>query len=223
MGEPPTLTARVFHRSFQIFSSIVFTIWCPLSKRGTEHIPAPPFIICSNHSSHMDSAALMYASEMDFSKCGMVAAYDYFFQNKHRRNLLSLLINLIPANRDTNRQTLAQLMVACQEFLSHDDRIIVIYPEGTRSLNGELDTFKKGAAMIATELNIPILPAYIDGAYEALPKSKLLPKPKRIRVCFGAAIYPNTGETTSNHGKYNKMNEELIQSIRTLHDQVKPH
>ena len=48
----------------------------------------------------MDSAALMYASDLGFSQFGMVAAKDYFFENKKRKNSLPLLMNLIPADRN---------------------------------------------------------------------------------------------------------------------------
>ena len=100
-------------------------------------------------------------------------------------------MNLIPADRKSNRQSIARLMVACREFLQPGNRAIIIYPEeGTRSLDGEIRKFKKGPAMIATELNIPIVPAYVHGTHDSLPKSGSFPKARRVTVRFGEAVDP---------------------------------
>lgn len=117
LREPPRGSARLFHALFGLFGTTLFNLWCRLTTHGRENLPEPPFMVCSNHSSHMDSAALMYASGMGFNQFGMVAAKDYFFENEKRKNSLPLLMNLIPADRKSNRQTIARLMAACREFL----------------------------------------------------------------------------------------------------------
>ena len=78
LREPPRGKARVFHGLFELFGTMLFNLWCPLSVHSRERLPSPPFMVCSNHGSHMDSAALMYASDLGFSQFGMVAAKDYF-------------------------------------------------------------------------------------------------------------------------------------------------
>ena len=176
LRESPRGRVRLFHALFGLFGTTLFNLWCRLTTHGRENLPEPPFMVCSNHSSHMDSAALMYASGMGFNRFGMVAAKDYFFENEKRKNSLPLLMNLIPADRKSNRQTIARLMAACREFLHPGDRAIIIYPEGTRSLNGEMAPLKKGPAMIASELNIPIVPAYMHGTFASLPKFGKFPK-----------------------------------------------
>ena len=178
-------------------------------------------MVCSNHNSHMDSAALMYASGMGFNQFGMVAAKDYFFENKKRKNSLPLLMNLIPADRKSNRQTIARLMAACREFLQPGGRAIIIYPEGTRSLDGEMAPLKKGAAMIATELNIPIVPAYMHGTFASLPKLGKFPRPKRIHVYFGESVHPQrlAKQDETSRLIYTGVTNELAKRIQTLHDQ----
>ena len=68
---------------------------------------------------------------------------------------------------------------------------IIIFPEGTRTLTGKLGNFKKTFAILSRELNVPIIPVSIKGAYEALPTGSTFPKPfKRISVEFHEAIHP---------------------------------
>ena len=113
----------------------------------------------------------MYAGGEDFDQYGMVAAKDYFFDNKSRNNFLSRLMNLIPAIAGVAREHRA-VDGGCREFTSHRNRSIIIYPEGTRSQSGDMATMKKGAAMIATELNLPIVPVYIDGTSPRLSQGR---------------------------------------------------
>ena len=70
------------------------------------------------------------------------------------------------------------------------NRNLIIYPEGTRSLNGEMGLFKRGPAMFSAELNLPIVPVHIHGTYKSLPKGRVFPKPKRITVTIGEPIDP---------------------------------
>ncbi|MED5453515.1 MAG: lysophospholipid acyltransferase family protein [Verrucomicrobiota bacterium] len=221
LRENPQGKAWLGHLGFRIFGFLLFNLWCPLRIRGRDKLPQAPFILCSNHSSHMDSAALMYAGGLGFNQFGMVAAKDYFFENKKRKNSLPLLMNLIPADRKSNRQTIARLMAACREFLQPGNRAIIIYPEGTRSLDGKISTFKKGPAMIATELNIPIVPAYVHGTYSSLPKSGSFPKPRRITVCFGKTIHPEkiAEHNSTNRLIYTEVTNALADRINALQEE----
>ena len=221
LRESPRGRVRLFHALFGLFGTTLFNLWCRLTTHGRENLPEPPFMVCSNHSSHMDSAALMYASGMGFNRFGMVAAKDYFFENEKRKNSLPLLMNLIPADRKSNRQTIARLMAACREFLHPGDRAIIIYPEGTRSRNGEMAPLKKGPAMIASELNIPIVPAYMHGTFASLPKFGKFPKPRRINVYLGEPIHPQRLAKRDETSRliYTELTNELAKCIRALYDQ----
>ena len=221
LRENPRGKAWLGHLGFRLFGFLLFNLWCPLRTHGRSNLPETPYILCSNHSSHMDSAALMCAGGLGFNQYGMVAAQDYFFENKKRKNSLPLLMNLIPADRKSNRQTIARLMAACREFLQPGNRAIIIYPEGTRSIDGKIASFKKGPAMIATELNIPIVPAYVDGTHSSLPKSGSFPKPKLITVRFGQTIYPSqlAKHNSSNRHTYSDVTNELAKRINALENE----
>jgi len=218
LREKPRGSLAFWHKSFELFCWGLFNLWCPMKVFGRENLPPPPFIFCSNHCSHMDSAALMYAGGEDFEQYGMVAAKDYFFDNKSRNSFLSKLMNLIPADRTASRESIVKLMVACREFTGFEHRSIIIYPEGTRSQTGEMAPMKKGAAMIAAELGLPIVPVYIDGTYRAYPKGGKFIKPARIRLHIAEAIDPNRFADEHGAGKaiYSAITQEMEDRIRNL-------
>lgn len=67
---------------------------------------------------------------------------------------------------------------------------VVVFPEGTRSRTGRLGTFKRGAFMLATEFNLPVVPITIDGAYNVMPITAKLPRPGHITLTLHRPIYP---------------------------------
>ena len=216
----PRGSTALWHKCFELFCRGLFNLWCPAKVVGRENLPSAPFIFCSNHCSHMDSAALMYAGGEDFDRYGMVAAKDYFFDNKSRNNFLSRLMNLIPADRSASRESIVKLMLACREFTGHRNRSLIIYPEGTRSTTGEISPMKKGAAMIASELNLPIVPVYISGTYWAYPKGGKFFKPTRIRIYIAEAIDPHrfAEEHGSGRSIYSAITTEMETRIRKLRE-----
>lgn len=76
----------------------------------------------------------------------------------------------------------------CDEFLRRTRGNLILYPEGTRSGTGEMQTFKKGAGLFAVELGVPVVPAYIEGAHRILAKGKFLPRPRSVTVRFGEPV-----------------------------------
>ena len=70
-------------------------------------------------------------------------------------------------------------------------RNLIIFPEGTRTKDGKMGDFKKTFAILSRELNIPVVPVTINGAFKALPKGSFFPKPfKKIKVEFHKPIFP---------------------------------
>ncbi len=88
---------------------------------------------------------------------------------------------------------------------------MIIFPEGTRSENGELGDYKKTFAILSSELNVPVVPVAIGGAYKALPKGSFIPRPfKKICVKFLEPIDPSGYSYDSlTNEVYNKVSDEL--------------
>lgn len=202
-----------FGKAYEIFCKGLFTLYCSLQVKGRENLPPPPYILCSNHCSHMDTPALMLATGLPFHRFGMIGAKDYFFDNAGRRKFLSLLMNILPLERKPSRTEIAKNMEICKTFCA-SQRNLILYPEGTRSLTGEMQKFKKGAACFAYELQMPLIPAYIEGTFHSLPKGKNWIKPSNIQVTLGPALYVKEGGLVA----YREATEKLEESIQQLRE-----
>jgi long-chain acyl-CoA synthetase len=80
-------------------------------------------------------------------------------------------------------------------YVLRNGKSLLVFPEGGRSFDGELVEFKKGVGILSTELNVPVIPVYIKGAFEALPRTAARPKFREIKVIFGKPMYPSDLET----------------------------
>ena len=129
---------------FEAFCRAFFIFYCRLTVAADGiNFPASPFIICSNHTSHVDSAVLMTASGLPFSAFALLGASDYFFDSWRRKFLVSRFMNVIPIERRAQPKSLQRCLAMCADFLQHGN--LILYPEGTRSPDGEIQSFKKGA------------------------------------------------------------------------------
>jgi 1-acyl-sn-glycerol-3-phosphate acyltransferase len=203
---------------FQNFCKVFFLCYCRLTVAGQHHLPASPFIICSNHTSHIDSAVLMTASGLPFSSFALLGASDYFFDSWRTRFLVSRFMNVIPIERQAQHKSLRRSLAMCEEFLQRARGNLILYPEGTRSCNGEMQTFKKGAGLFAVDLAVPVVPAHIEGAHRILAKGKFMPRPGTVTVRFGEPIMfeSNQFDPRLGRGPRRAAVELLEQRIRSL-------
>ncbi|MGB8113887.1 MAG: lysophospholipid acyltransferase family protein [Candidatus Sulfotelmatobacter sp.] len=212
---PPPLGAAIF----EAFCRIFFTCYCPLRVEGRQHLPDGPFLLCSNHASHADSAALMTASGRSFRSFALIGASDYFFQSRFLHWLVSRWMKVIPIDRRPGPKSLAACLAAGRQFLEQSEGTLILYPEGTRSPDGEMREFKQGAGLFAIELGVPIVPAYVEGTHRILPKGKSIPRFGPVTVRFGEALAaPQSplwrGESARERRR--QVVEKLADSIRTL-------
>ena len=143
----------------------------------------PQFVLVANHSSHLDTICLLAAmSQRQRNRCYSAAAKDYFYTHFFKERAVRLLANTFPFRRleDTRRS-----LEACARILERGDSLI-FFPEGTRSTNGELQRFKKGIGLLVQGTRYPVIPAYLDGAYAALAKGRVVPRPARIQLRIGS-------------------------------------
>lgn len=190
--------------------------WCRLTVSGDEHLPPGPFIICSNHQSHLDSVALMRASGGRFRNFGLLAAQDYFFERRTARRLFSPMLNLIPVARTPDRQALRRTLAICRRFVAESRGNLIIYPEGGRSRSGTIQPFKRGAAMFAAELGLPIVPAYVKGTRAVMPPGAPWPKRGTIEVRFGAPVAPDGHGAKTRRGRIDATAAELERRVHEL-------
>jgi long-chain acyl-CoA synthetase len=99
---------------------------------------------------------------------------------------IAKLINIVPVDPDTNLRRALWIGAAGLRA----GKVLNIYPEGERSFDGELHPFKKGAAILASELQVPILPVALDGVYKVWPRKSWRLRLAKVRIRFGKPIYP---------------------------------
>ncbi len=165
-----------------------------LKVYNQEHLPAAgPYIIAANHSSHLDGGAMISAvnealGPQEAQKMHIVGARDYFFDTALKSWFFSTFLNLVPVEREET--SLAGLRMV-KSILSGGESVL-IFPEGTRSRTGQLQEFKPGVGLIAQELEVPVVPAYIQGTHQAMPVGTALPHRRGIEVFFAPAIRVET-------------------------------
>ena len=146
-------------------------IYFRLTVGGLEHLKDGPFILAPNHQSFMDG--LFVATFLD----NRVMKRTWFFAkqkhvNKPWLKFMASRNNIIVLDLDRDLKHSLQILA---EVLRQGDNII-IFPEGTRTKNGKTGRFHKTYAILARELQVPIVPVAIKGAWHALPTGSRLPK-----------------------------------------------
>ena len=150
-----------------------------------------PALICPNHASHLDIPVLRRAlGSRGRDRLAIAAADDYWFQRPVYRFIVSWF-GAVPFRRVGKG---AESIRAVEALLEEGWRV-VIFPEGTRSRTGAMNSFKPGAGLIAVRTGCPVVPVRIDGLWAVLPPGRARPRRGSVRVRFGEPLVANDGET----------------------------
>jgi 1-acyl-sn-glycerol-3-phosphate acyltransferase len=155
-------------------------------------------IFVANHSSHLDTPTILRAIPRKWrSRTAVGAAADYFYKSRWKARAVALLFNTVPIAR-----TGGGLGSGARD---HVDKLIqerwnlLIFPEGTRSRDGRIGEVRSGAAVIAAQHDVDIVPIYVHGTHTAMPPGRNWPKRlpgrffsrrHRVEVSFGTPIHP---------------------------------
>jgi len=198
----------MFYRTFVFGFRLFFFSFYRLKVYGIENLPKGRAIIAPNHVSFYDPPVIAASCSDEAYFLAKASLFDHFFFGP----IISRL-NSYPVTGTA--QDLASIKLICQ--LLGEDKKIVIFPEGIRSDDGELAPIKSGVGMLSTRCNAPIIPVYIDGAFEVWNKSRKYPKPfGKISCIFGKPIYPQDFEGFSKKETQEKIAEATEQSINSL-------
>jgi 1-acyl-sn-glycerol-3-phosphate acyltransferase len=99
-------------------------------------------------------------------------------------------------------------------------RTLILYPEGERSIDGTPRIFKKGVAILATHLQVPIVPIAIDGFYEAWPRGKSFQKFAQIKITFGDPIEPSP-ESEASEAEYAKLTSDVKEQVVGMWNEIR--
>jgi 1-acyl-sn-glycerol-3-phosphate acyltransferase len=154
---------------------------CRGGLRVDGRLPDGGCVVVANHTSHADTAALLAALPAH-RRPVVAAAADYWFAHRRRAVLCRVLAAGFPVRRGgggTGDLTAAEAML-------RRGRVVIVYPEGTRSRDGSLGEFRSGAARLASAASVPLVPVGIAGTGELLPVHGW-PGRARVRIRIGRA------------------------------------
>ncbi len=197
-----------------IATPLYHVLW-PVHVEGGEQLPRRgPVILAANHVSFFDSVTLLMTVRRTLSFFGKV---EYLDSWKTRRLLPAL--GMIPVDRNDGRRAIAALKIAAEVLRA--GRMFAIYPEGTRSPDGDLHAGHTGAAYLSLATGVPIVPAGIVGTIRIQPPGTRVPRPFRpATVRFGHPIDP-TVYTGSRRRRRRQITDDVMTAIQALSGQTR--
>ncbi len=145
-------------------------------------------ILACNHQSYFDPLAATCAIHRE----GNFLARDTLFQNPLFGRLI-WSVNAFPVKRGKGD------LGAVKEILRRlkDGKLVLVFPEGTRTRDGSIGVINPNSMAIAKRAGVAVVPAVIDGAFEAWPRGQLLPRPRLVYVTYCEAISPDEARAWS--------------------------
>ncbi len=200
-----------FFKGFNLLCRALFQ----LEVKGAEKLEKieKPFMVCPNHQSYLDAFFVSSNYPFDvFNKSFYVGASMYF--DNFITAWLARRLSVIPIDADTQ---LMKAMKAGAAGLRHG-RILNIYPEGERAFDGELHDFKKGAAILATELDVPIVPVALDGLYKVWARNSSRIQLAKVKITFGEPFFAKdiVKPEMNEEEKYEAVTAHLKETIQKM-------
>jgi len=168
------------------FVKLIFNLCFRLKVEGIENIPGKnPYIITPNHASYIDGFAVAAALPVSIFKHIYSIGLQKYFRGPLK--YFAKLSHVIPIDRETYLHKAIQMSF----YVLKKGKSLLIFPEGSRSFDGEIMEFKKGVGILALEFNLPLIPTYIKGSFDVLARGTARPRFKEVRIIFGKPIYPS--------------------------------
>ncbi len=193
---------------------------------GRAHVPQHVnFLVAANHASHLDMGLVKHALGDQGENLVALAARDYFFSSRLRRTYFENFTHLIPMDRHGSlRESLALASRSLQQ-----GKNLLIFPEGTRAQDGTIKDFKGSLGYLALTNKVGILPVYLDGTWEAMPKGAVLPKTRDLGARIGPFLsYEELAAAvdglprSEQHREVARIVEEAVRALAEGRPVVKP-
>lgn len=167
-------------KSLQTFLRVTFSLSCDYRVYGTENLPRKGgVLLLSNHQSYLDPVLVALSLRRPMS----YMARDSLFRNPAFawliRSLHAFPIQQGKGDTSAMKETIRRL---------HEGHMLNIFPEGSRTEDGEIGKIEKGAALVIRRADVPVIPVAINGAFRAWPAHQKLPRPHPIQVMYGPPL-----------------------------------
>ncbi len=162
---------------------LLFRFLFRLRVTGTERLAGAPTILCPNHQSYLDSLLIISVLPWRlFRQLFFVSKPRYF--NTSLRRWLARACRIILVDADSNVVATLQL---CAVGLKQG-KVLLIFPEGERTVGGALRPFRKGVAILSAHTSVPLIPVAIDGAFKVWPRGQKIQRLSKVKLNFGLPI-----------------------------------
>lgn len=190
-------------------------IWVRFQSRGAENIPASGgCVIASNHVSYLDPPAVACGASRRVVR---FLARDTLFKPGIPRWFL-LNVGCVPIDR--GRGDVGALRTAIG--ILRNGHVLALFPEGTRSPDGDLKEAKGGVGFLIAKAAVPVVPAYVDGSFEAYPKGAKWIRPGKVRIVYGKPIEPaEFAQFGHDQDSYAKIGHLVMSRIAALKSQIR--
>src|SRR3954470_7398861 len=207
---PDHLTMTPFYGFFHYLAFNVHAMWFRGEVVGTENFPTDgPFLIASNHASHLDPP--LVGSQV-FRQMRFFARKS-LWDNRVMAWWLNR-VETIPVERDSGDVgAIKRVLQALKE-----ERAVVLFPEGTRSPDGGLQTPKAGVGLMACKTGVPVVPCRVFGSFAAFGKGKTVPRfGTPIDIVFGPPIAAaEYDDPTVGKARYELAAQRIMERIAAL-------
>jgi len=170
----------------RIMFLFLFRIFWFLRIKGSKNLPQEgTYIICPNHASYLDGIFVALGLPFNIYMNTYFVGHQQIFEHP-LLFWLNKFLRFIPIDINTD---FTEAMRAVSYVLKKG-KIVCIFPEGMRSIDGKVKEFKKGVGILIKELNIPAVPVYIHNSHRSWPRLSKFPRFYPIKVSFGKPFYP---------------------------------
>jgi len=177
----PPFVNKYWYEFSRVWVRLASWLFFRIRYSGVDNIPREgPVLLVSNHQSHLDPPLIGAGVPRTVSYLARKTLFSNQFFSRLIRSYGAIPLDL--------ENPLGGLKEGLRRLRCGD--AVLIFPEGTRSPDGEIHPFRKGFRMLAVRSQAIIVPVAIDGAYQSWPRSRRLPRPGRVRVHFGRGILP---------------------------------
>lgn len=189
---------------------LMFRLFHRWSVKGEEYIPATGgCLLAANHTSFLDPPAIGCAVQ---KRVVRFMARDTLFK-KGLGEWFMKSVAAFPISRDRGD---VGALKKCVQLLKSGD-CVGIFPEGTRSRDGQLKAIKPGIGFLIVAAGVPVVPAYIHGTFDALPRGAKWPRPRPVQVIIGPPIQPDELlKFGKGRDSYEKVAQLVFERIKAL-------
>lgn len=176
-----------------------------LETRGSENVPEDgACIITPNHVSFIDGFVIGGIIRKRLPKLYAVGFRGFF--NGPITSRLGKWSHVIIIDAESGLSESLQVSA----YALKEGVALIVFPEGGRSVDGRILPFKKGVGILAKELNVPLIPTYIEGTLEVLPREAWIPRLRKVTVTFGKPLTPEDIRRLDYQGIADRLREKVV-------------